>query len=223
MTNTIAHFFSEFPVIRYKKNELVIRGYEEPNGIYFVKSGYVKMTTVLESGRELTLNIFKTGSYFPMIWALSEIPNTYFFQTITPTELIRAPRNTLLEFVKKNPDVLYDLTKRLVIGMQGLLTNIEHQMSGDSYHRVIAALFLSARRFGKKNGHGSIVFTIPLTHQTIANIAGITRETTSLTIEKLKKEKLISYFGRQLVINNIEKLKKKSTIYASENTALETM
>src|SRR3989338_3199443 len=188
MNNSLDDFFSQYNVLSYDKDQIIIHADDIPTGDFYLKSGFVKMSSILENGREITLNIFKPGSYFPMIWAITDIPDTYFYKTIAPTELQRAPRDLLIEFVKKNPEALYRLTKRILIGVKGLLLNIEHQLSGDSYHRVIAALVLSTKRFGVKGKSGKFLIKLPLTHQEIADLAGLTRETVSLAIEKLAKK-----------------------------------
>lgn len=174
------------------------------------------MNAVLENGRELTVNIFKPGSYFPMIWAITNIANIYYYQTATAVELQRAPRDLLLEFIGKNPDALFDLTKRILIGISGLLVNIQHQLSGDSYHRVVAALVLAAKRFGKENGRKEIIIKLPLTHEEIANLAGLTRETVSIAMEQLRKDKLIAQKNKFIVIKDVKRLGKESFIYEDE-------
>jgi CRP/FNR family transcriptional regulator, cyclic AMP receptor protein len=195
----IDSFFIHYPLHTFKKEEIVIRADDQPSGVYFVKSGFVKMNAVLENGRDITFNIFKPGTFFPMMWAINDFPNTYYFQSITKSELFKSPKDKFVLFVQNNPEVLTDFTKRILSGMQGLLTNIQYQLTGDSYHRVMAALLLSAKRFGEMNKDKSVKITVPLTHQEIANIAGLTRETVSLMMEKLKKENLITS-ARHLVI-----------------------
>lgn len=209
MTNLLENFFSKYPILAYDKNQVIIHADDTPTGVFYVKNGYIKMNTILENGRQLTLNIFKEGTYFPMIWAITNISNGYFFQTVTPAQVCRAPKDALISFIKKNPDALYDLTKRILIGLDGLLTNIEHQLSGNSYHRVVSALILSARRFGQKREKNEVVIKFPLTHDEIGNIASISRETVSIVMEKLKKKGLLTYEHKLVIIKNLDSLEKE--------------
>lgn len=209
---SLEDFFSKFSVLKYDKNQIIIHGNDIPSGVFYLKKGFVKMNAILENGREITLNIFKAGNYFPMMWAITDIPDTYFYQSVTKVTLQRAPRDMLLAYIKKDPQILYDLTKRFMTGIQGLLTNIQYQLAGNSYHRVVAALIISVKRFGIKEKNNRITFEFPLTHQEISGVAGITRETASLAMGKLEKKKIISYEKRTLVINNLEALIKESTV-----------
>lgn len=82
---------------------------------------------------------------------------------------------------------MFELTKKILIGLSGVLTNIEYMLCGNSQKRVIGAISLSAKRFGSKKRNGETIINMPLTHQDIANIAGIARETASIAIKKTRK------------------------------------
>lgn len=218
VSNKLEKFFSHFKSIHYRKHEIVIRADDTPQGVYYVKEGFVRLYVIFEDGRELTLNIFKPGSYFSMIWAIADIPNAYYFQTMTETLLQRVSKSMVIDFIKKNPDVLFEFTKRILIGLDGLLANIGHLLSGSAYDRVIAAILLSARRFGEKRGKDKILIKLSLTHQDIANLAGITRETASIAMNKLKRKKILSYDHHLLIINNIRALEKEPLLESKEQS-----
>lgn len=210
-------YFSQFKLLSFKKNEIILRSEDEIRDIYYVKSGYVRMFTVFEDGRELTLNIFKPGSFFPMVLVMADIKNYYYFQTMTSVDLYRAGRELVLDFVKKNPEVFYDLTRRISIGLMALTTNIEHLFYGSADSRIISVLFLLAARFGEKTKNGRVVINLPLTHQAIASMIGITRETATGTLNKLLKKGLVNYQKRLFVIVNIERLRREAKIYVDES------
>jgi CRP/FNR family transcriptional regulator len=213
--NGIFSFFAQFKRLYYKKNETIIRADDAPQGVFYIKSGHVRMLSIFEAGKQLTLNIFKPGSYFPMIWTIADVQNSYYYQAITDAEVYRAPKDALIEFIKKNPTELYTLTRRILIGLGGFLTNSQHLLFGDAYHRVASVLLLCAKRFGEKNANQQILIKIPLTHQEIANLSGITRETASIEINNLKRKKIISYHRHTICINSIETLEKELEVYNS--------
>ena len=206
-------FFERFKPLKFRKREIILEAEEKPEGVFFIKSGYVRSYSISEEGREFTLNIYKPGTYFPATWALAEVPNTYFFEAMTTVELVRAPKEELKGFLKIHPEMLMDLTRRLLVGLNGLLVRIEHLLSKDAYHKVASALFMVGRRFGRKDGKGKIVVELPLTHQDIADLSYLTRETTSLEMKKLEKKGLVAKRKRLLVIKDMGKLKKESLLF----------
>jgi CRP-like cAMP-binding protein len=51
-----------------------------------------------------------------------------------------------------------------------------------------------------------IEISIPLAHQDIANLTGITRETASVELEKLSHEKIISYTYKHMIVRDLQRL-----------------
>jgi len=210
-------FFSQSKLLSYKKGEYIIRAEDSPQGVYYIRKGYVRMYTVLENGREITLNLFKPGSYFSMIWAIAEKTNQYYFQAMTLVIIRRSSKQQVTGLLRSNPAILYELTKRLLMGLDTLITQIEYMLSGSAYRRISAALLLLAKRFGETAGNGSVNIKIPLTHHDVANLVGITRETTSIFLKKLVQEKLISYRHRSITIINMKGLSDEVNYLKEEN------
>jgi len=218
----ILDFFSKYKKLDYKKGETLIHGEDEPQGIYYLTKGYVRMFLITPDGKELTLNIFKPSSYFPMIWAIADIPNAYYYEAITAIEVIRAPKSDVLtKLVTNDQEVLFELTRRIMVGMDGLLTRIQYLLTADAHQRVVSVMIMLAKRFGERK-KDKIFIDIPFTHQEIANLAGLTRETTSLELTKLNDKKLIYRKGKIWVVNGIDKLVEESLIFFNENSLTNT-
>lgn len=215
LSDKLEKFFSKYKILRYQKGSSIINAQDRPDGIYFVRSGFVKMGIIYEDGRELTLNIFKSGSYFPMLWAIGNILNRHYYQALKPTELHLAPKDDVLDLLNSNPKILMELTGRIILGLNGILTNMELILFGDAYHRVLAALYLCAKRFGEKKGDEFIVINPSFTHQDIASLSGLTRETVSVSMMKAEKEKIVSYHRGVLKFHNLSKIEKELSIYQS--------
>lgn len=206
---TLDEHFAKSKLLSYKKGTTLVSLGDEPSGVFYLKEGYVKMNTVLGNGNELTLNIFKPGSFFPMFWALGQVANNYAFETMTNAAIYKIPRNDIENFLSENSEVALDLIKRILSGVDGLLTNYNHFLVGNADTRVASALLVAAKRFGEKTKDGTIV-KLQLTHQDIANLAGISRETASVAIEKLAKEKILAQITRKFVIFDMDGLFEKT-------------
>lgn len=215
----LASFFSSYPLIQYKKGEMIIRSEDQPQGVYFLEKGYVKMNTVLPEGKELTLNIFKPGTYFPMMWAIANCKNIYSFQAMEKTTVYRAPKTDVINFLLSNNEALYDLTRRILLAIEGFLFNMEFLLTGSSYHRVIAVFCLLAKRCSTEEQNMHVSITMPLTHQDIANLAGITRETASLAIKELAHKKLVIRNRHSFIIPDLKRLEHQVCLYKSRRRA----
>lgn len=202
----LKRFFSTYKLIYYKNREIIIRDEDTPSGIYFLVKGFVRMDTLFENGSEVTFNIFKPGTFFPTFWALGEIENSYNFSAMGDVKVLRCPKTDFLAFLEKNPDIYYDLTKRLIVGVEGLLRGVKVIIKEKAGKRVVWSILMLAGRFGKPTKGDNTKIEIKLTHQDIARISNLTRESASLEIGKLCKRELISFNKGVIRINNIERL-----------------
>jgi CRP/FNR family transcriptional regulator len=214
----VLEFFAKYRPLYYKKGETILRAFDDPRGVNYIVRGYVKLYFLNQDGQEFTFNIFKPGSYFPIIWAMGGRDNYYYYEAMTPTEIRRAPKEAILKFIQEDPTILYELTKRLISGLEGLLIRMEHVLYGDANQKIKSTLYLLAKRFGTKNG-GNRKYTridLPITHQGIASLVGLSRETTSLEMKKLEREGIIGRANRYILVKRVRKLKPRYSIYPRE-------
>ena len=198
-------FFSQYKQLQYKKGEILIRADDDPPGIFYLREGIVRQYYIAKNGEEITLNMFKPYSFFPMSWTVSDIHNNYFFEAMTNAFVSKAPKHAVLEFVKNQPDVLLDLLRRMYIGIEGLWMHIEYLSAGNALSKLSAALLILVRRFGKQEG-GATVVKLKLSEKELGEYAGMYRETVSREFAILRENGLIQYEKGVMIIPNIKRL-----------------
>jgi CRP/FNR family transcriptional regulator len=199
----IDNFFIQHKAQTYKKGEILIRADDNPTGIFYLKEGIVKKYAISKKGDELTVNIFKPISFFPMSWAINGSPNAYFYEAVTDLKIWKASKESVNSFIKENPDVLYDLLSRVYKGTEGMLTRITYLMAGNAYARLLTEIVIHAKRFGKVGENG---VEIKISEKDLSSQSGMTRETVSREIKVLKDKGHATFSKNILVIKSIEKL-----------------
>ena len=160
---------------------------------------------------DLTLNIYKPYSIFPISLILNG-QNKYAYAALTEIRGYFAPKKDFTRFVNENPEVLFDLLKRIYRGLDGLYLRLEVLMSGDAYLRILTHLIIYARRFGQSK-QDKIIFDWHLTHHHLASQTGLARESVTKEIKKMQNKDLIGYSGKKMFINNLAKLEEECSIY----------
>jgi len=205
-------FFSGYQTKELKKGTKLIFPGEEAPFIYYVKNGYVRMSQMIADGKELTVNIFIPGTYFPFFLSFFAVENQYCYQTISSVAVSAAPVSDVMEFARGNVDVLWDFTRRMSAGIHGLLQSLPYQLYGTVHKRIVSTIHMLSLRCGEDTADG-IRIAFPITHQDIADFTGTARETASLEMEKLQKQRIISYAHKTLVIRNLSRLKQESMLH----------
>lgn len=205
VSDKIHEYFSTFPKRTYPKGQIIIFAHEDPTAVYYIVDGKVRNYDHTYRGDEVIVNIFKPPAFFPMSWAINRAPNQYFYRTEESTTVHVVPADKALEFLKSNPDVMFDLLSRLYRGIDGLLGRMVHLMSGTARSRVMYELIIECRRFGKNEKANSYELTV--SEVDLAARSGLSRETVSREISKLKEQKLVSSKVK-LVVNDLAELEK---------------
>ncbi|OGG12908.1 hypothetical protein A2773_01720 [Candidatus Gottesmanbacteria bacterium RIFCSPHIGHO2_01_FULL_39_10] len=198
-------FYKQFKLRSYKKGEILIRSDDDPQGIFCLTKGYVRQYTLSKAGIELTLHILKPISYFPMVWAINGTPNVYNFEALTDVEVGRAPKDKVVNFIKDKPKVIFELMSELLEDYAETLTRVEHLVFSDAYRRVISVLLYIAKHFGDNDGK-QIRVGNRFTHQDIATLVGVARETASIEMVKLEKKGLLDYSDHLMMFKSIPNL-----------------
>jgi CRP/FNR family transcriptional regulator len=207
-------FFSKYTKLTYKKGETILRAEDPPSGVMYIKKGFVRQFVISETGEVLVLHVFKPGSFYPMMWVLNNVANKYHYEAVIATEIWRAPKEDVLKFLKDNPDIFIHFTKRLLLGVSGLLERLEHLVLESAYVKTVLLLLYYAKNFGVDQD-SRLRMSVPITHKEVASWIGTTRETASLQMELLKKKGLVGYEGRTLIIPNVDKLEQEIGSYSS--------
>lgn len=213
LDNKVESYFSNFPTDNFEKGNILISPDDNIEYVSYLKSGYVKMYTISESGKELVLNIFKPGTYFPAIPVISGENNYFFYEAFSDVKLIKVTKENFLDFIEREKEVYKDISKRIFSGMNSILVRMSYLLSSNAKARVAATLLMCSTRFGIKKDSGDLEIDIDLTHKDIADLSGLTREATSLQIGKLKKGGMILNDGKRFVIKDENSLRITSTIY----------
>lgn len=194
----IAVFFEQYELRTYRKGHILIYSGENPEAISYIVSGKVKQYDLSYRSDEIILNVFKPLAFFPMSYALNRTPNEYFYEADSDLTLRQAPFDATCEFLRNNPDVLYDLLARVYRGTDGLLRRMAELMTGSAASRVMNELIIECLRFGDKQSER---YLIDLNESEIASRAGLSRESVSREIQKLKNTGVVTIEDNRIAVS----------------------
>lgn len=193
------------PVSRtYRKGQIVLHKGDTLNSLYFVNSGYVKMYGITDDGEERIMLIFPPGSIFPIFANLiSDEPYIlrYFYETMSNSQLCVVPHKDFKALINKNGDaarLLLKYTTKIssdLVARMGLIENKDAQ-------KKIVHLLNYLREICSEEIKPNVYRTnLKITQQDIANMTGLTRETSSIQLKKLKDLGIVKQRRGYLIID----------------------
>lgn len=202
----LANFFEKYPITRYKTGEIIFRQNESTDKVVFVKSGYTRIYNHDTDGKEITYSGFKPLFLMTLNYCLRSNQFQYNCQALTEVEVWKAPLVDFLNFIEKDPKLLLSLLGFGLHSLESVLAAWENSMSGDAYNRV-AKLILSLGKMYCNQTCERVEIDFKITHQMIASMLGITRETASIQIKKLENSGWINQ-KKHLTILDYKKMEK---------------
>lgn len=193
----------------YAKNQIITLANQEPEGVSLLIEGIIEQYDITPEGNRITVNIFKPPAFLPMSWAVNKTPNTYFYAALTDVSVKRADADKTIDFLKSNPDVMFDLLSRVYKGTDALLRRLVLAASGIASSRLIFELLIEAYRFGTEIDNSSVL--VKIKQQSLAARSGIARETVSRELHKLEKSGLL-YMTKHGIEVKVKQLEKKLDI-----------
>ena len=202
----IAHF-SAGKQLQFSIGDTIINGFDEPDGVYLVKVGFVKAHSVSQAGQGNLLLIHEAGEFIPLPWALDGPHLTgLFYEAMSDTTVLRVPKDTLRAAMGSNPWLSQEISRQTINIITVYTQRIQALQFRSARGRILAELISLAERFGKTD-KDNILIAAPITHQDIADSINMTRETASRALEQLFEEGLIAQTDHLFTVCSLSKLR----------------
>lgn len=208
ISTPLDNFFKQYKQQVYNKGEILIAAASNPHGLFYLTEGTVRQYSISPTGDEVTLNVYKPPSLFPMGWVLNNTSVSHYFEAITSVTVWIAPQVSALAFLQNEPTILLDLVKRIYRGLDGHFMKIEHAVQNSAYEKLVVELLIHARRFGEQKGNHTAI-SMKLSEKDLGSQAWMARETVSRILQKLKKKGIIALQKNTITIRNIKKLEQE--------------
>jgi len=176
----------------YPRGQIILYEGEAPTDVYIIKNGIVKVHDIDNQGNEKILHILKAPSLFPLAYFMQGTQETQSFHTsLTEVELYVLPQQQATTILKDNNELAQYLIEWFALETHELLVRLSSMEKSTTRDKLIAALkFLCVYHASKEvNNWKQIDF--PVSHQLLADMIGVTRESTTMVMKELQETSLV--------------------------------
>lgn len=190
------------------KGQFIFREGDPADWFHFVQQGTVKCVKSSPEGREVTLKVLMPGDLFCCeASALAGESHPGCAQAMGEGSVIKIHRKVMLNIIQRNPEAAVNIINYLSLRLRESQDNAKAFALDRAEQRLVSILVNLAQRAGIPESAGTRV-SVRLTHQDLADMAGLTKETTSRILSRLKKEGIIAGSAKQLLIPDLQRLQK---------------
>ena len=190
----------------YPKGSVILFQGDPGDSLYVLRQGRAKVVLIGEDGREVILGVLEPGAHFGELALIDDQPRSAHVIAMEDSQLLILRREDFRRRVEANPSVAWALLTELSRRLRRADQKIGGLVLIDVPGRISRLLLdLSAET---SNG----MIEKPLTHQTIAQMIGASRETVSRAMKEFQEEGLIRVERRRIAVANRDALEKRAQV-----------
>lgn len=177
---------------KYPKNQIVFYQGDPLTNICLITKGYIKAYTILDSGDTRTLFLLGPGDIFPIAFSTNldwdSYNIRYFYQSINDVEIEMIEREVFKSKVDNDPNVMSIYLSYMAATNEATIHQLEMMKTKGAINKVAFLLPYLVKKLGHEIAPNTYQLNIKLSHQEIADLTGLTRETTTQQVKKLEKD-----------------------------------
>lgn len=193
---------------RIPKGTMIYYQGEVPRTATYVQTGCVKVYNLSSAGEEQLVSFHTADEFLPTPWLFDYAPaSIYFYEAFTACELIPVSKQGFLDLLVTDPVAVQAALQYYTKNYVGSLMRITALEQSKASAKLLYTFYFLARRYGQPLPSKKVKISLQLTHQQLANLVGLTRETTATEIKRLQQQKIVDYKAQTYIVD-VERLLK---------------
>jgi CRP/FNR family transcriptional regulator, cyclic AMP receptor protein len=190
----------------YPKGSVILFQGDPGDSLYVLRQGRAKVVLIGEDGREVILGVLEPGAHFGELALIDDQPRSAHVIAMEDSQLLILRREDFRRRVEANPSVAWALLTEL----SRRLRRADQKIGGLVLLDVPGRISRLLLDLSSETSNGTI--EKPLTHQTIAQMIGASRETVSRAMKDFQEEGLIRVERRRIAVANRDALEKRAQV-----------
>jgi len=212
-------FYRNNPVVKFSKGEVIFLIDEVPRCLYSIKSGVVEESSITANGGRELISFEIIGDIFPKCWAFAKTSKTLFeYTAFTDCELYMISQDDFLSQISFNIDFTKKMLDRSVSAYLGTSLKIDALERSHADQKLIHTFRYLSLLYGAGRSNGLIRIEVPLTQQDLAELTGLTRETTNMELARLRRDDVIISYQKYYTVNMIKLNEKINKTYEPDRS-----
>lgn len=204
----LAKFRIKPEIRKYKKGEKIFSFGDEPNFMYVIINGIIKISMYLTDGREQVLYTYDEGDFVGAHNLLTNEPYLYESTALSETEVLLISKIDFDNILKKNNEILLKILDQSFKRIRRSEELVDRLVGINADFKVAKVLLDLKDELGEERPDG-ILIRSHLTREELGSYSGVVRETLSRKLSSFEKMGLIKIIARdKILITNVKALEK---------------
>ncbi|MCH7413588.1 Crp/Fnr family transcriptional regulator [Belliella sp. R4-6] len=198
--------------ISHKKGQILYYEGTKPLGVFCVSAGIVKVFKTASNGKEQIIRLAQKGAFLGYSSMLGEEVYSSTATIVEDAKICFVPKEVFLKILFEDNNFHRRLTKALCQDIGVMEEKLTDATQKSIRERLAFTLLKLGDTYGVDGGEGEKI-DIVLTREEIAGLVGTATETVIRLLSEFKKDELIEFEGKRIIILNKKGLARLSDFY----------
>jgi len=202
MNSLIENFRATSQIRLFKKGSAILFQGEIPRKAFIIRDGVVRAYTVKTSGEESTIALFTKDDIFPISWLLDATSNSlFYYEAVSDVRVMGVTKDDFNKVVSSSTEKLTEMLRYVNQQYTSMLVRITGLSQSRAIEKISFTFYYLLFRYGIEHSGGLHHIDLKLNHLMIANLTGLTRESTTTNLKVLKEKGIITYTRSSFSVN----------------------
>lgn len=188
---------------KYRKKQIIYLEGNRPGRLFYIVKGKIKTYKRNEDGKELVIELYNQGDFLGYTALLEGTSYKETAEAMEDSEVALIPKEDFDELINSN----YEALKKFIAFLAKDITEIEEHLLGLAYNSLRKKVADALLQVDKKyNPDANKDFSIKISRDNLATIAGTATESLIRTLTDFRNEQLIDMVKGNITLKNRSKL-----------------
>lgn len=191
----------------FTKGNIILGEEDTSQYMYVILGGKVKVVRITTDGKEVLLALHRAGEFFGELSLIDNQTSPAMVLAAEKSVVAIISRKDFYSLISTQGKVLDTLLRSLCSRLRDSWARIQLLSFNNASQRIRSLLVQLANEYGRKTQDGTLL-DIRLTHQDIADMTGVARETATRVIDKLHRDGAIKVIRSKFILLDQDLLEK---------------
>jgi CRP-like cAMP-binding protein len=189
----------------FERGNVIYAPEDSGESVFLVTHGRIKIKDITPDGKESIIAFIDEGELFGELALVDDEPRREYAEAACDARVLLFQRVDLKWLMQQRPDFALSVTKLVGLRRRRIENRLRNILFLPSAERLMRLLAELAQSHGERHERQCMI-TLPLSHQDFAGLIGVTRETVTGILGKLRADGLIQIRRRRVVIVDMDRL-----------------
>jgi CRP-like cAMP-binding protein len=190
------------------RGALIFGPYDSEEKIFVIREGEVEIYQLSQEGKKVIIDILVPGNIFGnSSFSAEPLAETHDFAMARSRVILCVFRKSdFMDVLARTPELAMGLIEEISSKLNEAAERIRDLAVSNATTRLINELVRFAKRAGEET-EDKVIMGVKLTHEELAELTGITRETVTRMLKKLRQDEILDFDKSRHIIIDKQKVK----------------